>query len=34
MNKIWLSVVALLCFATTSKLRADQAADEAIFAKT
>ena len=29
MNKIWFSLVVLLCFATTSKLRADQAADEA-----
>ena len=29
MNKIWFPLVVLLCFATTSKLRADQAADEA-----
>ena len=29
MNKIWFSLVVLLCFATTYKLRADQAADEA-----
>jgi uncharacterized protein (TIGR02246 family) len=33
MNKIWFSLVALLCFATTSKLWADQAADEAAIRK-
>ena len=33
MNKIWFSLVVLLCFATASKLRADQAADEAAIRK-
>jgi uncharacterized protein (TIGR02246 family) len=33
MNKIWFSLVALLCFATTSQLWADQAADEAAIRK-
>jgi uncharacterized protein (TIGR02246 family) len=33
MNKIWFWLVALLCFATTSQLWADQAADEAAIRK-